>query len=69
MGMKLRFFFTRILLLLFCSPVLAQGPGGPGPPPPVGLPMLIDDHIYILVFFGVILGFYFIYKKKKQALS
>ena len=74
MGIRLRILFIKMVLLLSCASMFGQGetpppPNRMGAPPPFGLPMPIDEHIYILVFLGVILGFYFIYKKKKQVLS
>lgn len=74
MGIKLRFFLITILFFLSCSTMFGQGdtpppPNRMGAPPPFGLPMPIDENIYVLVFLGVILGVYFLYKKKKEVLS
>lgn len=56
-----------ILYLFGIITTFAQGPpepDGPGgqPPPPPGEP--IDEHIFILILLGILLGIYIIYRHK-----
>ncbi|WP_146090711.1 hypothetical protein [Aureitalea marina] len=62
----------KILLLLLLVPIAtAMGQGEKEPPPPVNrappedqLP--IDDNIWVLLVFGVVLGIYFYYHMKSH---
>jgi len=53
-------FITAFFLSIVST--MAQGPPAPGPVDDVPVP--IDDHIWIVMLLGLILGLYFIFSKK-----
>lgn len=71
---KMRPQIVKIILLIYCIFVAGIVHGqqqGPPPPqrtgtPPVGLP--IDNHIVFLIICGILLGGYFLLRKKKANL-
>lgn len=74
--MAFRIRFLLLCLVIFVStiaPIYAQKAGPPEPTlssqsepsiPPPGLPVPIDDHIWLLLIMGLVLGVYFLVKKK-----
>ncbi len=57
---------TTLCILGIGVPALAQGPPNPGPPPPVGLVVPIDENIFILAVFGALYGLYVTFKRKSK---
>jgi hypothetical protein len=61
-------FITAFFLSIVST--MAQGPPAPGGGPPNNpgpvddVPVPIDDHIWIVMLLGLILGLYFIFSKK-----
>lgn len=56
-----------VFLLFFLSLKIYSFQGGPPPPtipPPVGLPVSIDDQILFLIGTGILLGLFIVGKKK-----
>ncbi|HEA29548.1 MAG TPA: hypothetical protein ENH91_06080 [Leeuwenhoekiella sp.] len=75
MVFRIKFLVVSIILFLReVSTIYAQGsqnaPPQPknAPPPPPGLPMPIDEHIWVLLIMGLVLGVFFLRKKKTTAL-
>lgn len=61
------------LLLLLLFGLIFKSMGAPDPPqprsipPPVGAPVPLDSEIWILLVSGVLLGIFFLVKKRKAA--
>lgn len=53
------------VLALLSGEAFCADPPAPGPPPPVGLPLPIDDYIPFLMLAGVLLGAFYIHKIRK----
>lgn len=67
--MKIRKLQLLLILLLGVTLKSAAAPQLPEPqsiPPPVGAPVPIDSEISILFASGVLLGVYFLIKRRKQ---
>lgn len=67
MSFKIHNIFTVLMLFLGFGLLYGQDPPPPvngDPPPPFGFPVPIDQDIWILVLLGLVLGFYFMYKRK-----
>jgi len=70
--MAFRIRFLLLCLVIFVSniaSVYAQNPPPPTAPVPPGLQLPIDDHIWVLLIMGLILGVYILVKKKITVLA
>lgn len=71
MGSRIRYVMLCLALVAgMAAPIYAQETPPPEPesegitPPPPGLQLPIDDHIWVLLVMGLMLGVYFLIKKK-----
>lgn len=66
---KLKNVLFGVFLLLsseaFCADPPAPAMMSSGPPPPVGLPLPIDDYLPILMIAGILLGSFYFQRSRK----